>query len=145
MRPDRLRDVEAYQYLLSPEPKWTSCTGDAASLGPVAAEYSVGYNRYLEKYTLFYLEEYSKILHLRVSDRIWGPYSEPMPLFRIPARRTSELAYLGFEHEEFRRDDGRSIFVSCCQPYFSRTCLMTVTFQRRAVQANGDGQESRSG
>jgi hypothetical protein len=145
VRPDRLREVDAYQYLLSLEPTWTSCLGDATTLGPVASEYSVGYNHYLEKYTLFYLEEYSKVLHLRVSDRIWGPYSEPMPLFRIPTRSTSELAYLGFEHEPFRRDGGRSVFVSCCQPYFSRTSLVAVTFQRRVGQANGDGQASRCG
>lgn len=140
VRPDRIKDPGSYEYLLSHEPRWTSYAGDATSLGPVAAEYSVGYNDYLEKYTLLYLEEYSKVLYLRISDRIWGPYSEPMRLFRIPTRSTSELAYIGFEHEPFRRDGGRSVFVSYCQPYFSKTCLVAVTFQRNIGQANGDSQ-----
>jgi hypothetical protein len=136
--PDRIRDHDAYQYLASHQPAWTSSAGEAVSLGPASSEYSVGYNHYLEKYTLFYLDEYSKVLHLRVADHIWGPYSEPMALLRIPARAGSELAYLGFEHEPFRRDEGRSVFVTCCQPYFSRTSLLSLTFERRDGQSHGN-------
>ena len=144
VRPDRLADRDAYEYLASVEPTWTSCVSDAMSLGPASSEYSVGYNRYLGKYTLFYLDEYRKVLMLRVADRIWGPYGEPMALFRIPANTTSELAYLSFEHAPFRRNGGRSVFVSCCQPFFSLPSLLTITFERGDTQSvhvgpsNGD-------
>jgi Domain of unknown function (DUF4185) len=128
--PAHVLDGDAYQYLSSAEPAWTSDPGGAALLGPASSEYSVGYNEYLGKYTLFYLDGYSKTLNLRVADRVWGPYSEPMPLFRIPAKSSSELIYLGFEHEAFRRDGGRSVFISCCEPYFSLPSLLTITFER---------------
>jgi hypothetical protein len=139
VRPDRLMDRDVYQYLAAPKPTWTSNPSQAASIGPAAPEYSVGYNQYLGKYALFYLDGYSKVLNLRIADRIWGPYSEPMALFQIPAASTSELAYLGFEHQAFRRDEGRSVFFSCCQPYFSLASLLTVTFERKNGQSQPGG------
>lgn len=138
VRPADLLDGNAYQYLSSAEPAWTSDPAGAALLGPASSEYSVGYNEYLGKYTLFYLDGYNKTLHLRLADCVWGPYTEPMPVFRIPAKDSSELVYLGFEHETFRRDGGRSVSISCCEPYFSLPSLLTLTFERNG-RTPGDG------
>jgi hypothetical protein len=76
------------------------------------------------------VEEYSKRLTLRTADAIWGPYSEPLDIIGVPHQESSILVYLGFEHSGFQQQDGRKIFLSYCEPHFSSSSLLTLTFDR---------------
>ena len=74
VRWDCITEPEAYQFLSSSKPTWTSRLTDACSLGGCSSDYSVSYNAYLGKYLMVYVDEYDKVLVLRTSDHIWGPF-----------------------------------------------------------------------
>ena len=135
VRADRIDDPAAYDFLASSAPTWTPLLGDAASLGPASSGYSVSFNQHLGRYTLFYVDGYSRRLLVRTARRVWGPYSEPYDMFGLPARPTSELLYLGFEHASFQREGGRTVYVSYCEPHFAPGSLVTLTVD----PLNGDG------
>jgi hypothetical protein len=130
IRPDRITEPAEYQYLSSTEPTWTSNMADSSSIGPTASEFSVSWNSYLGKYAMIYVEEYGKRLMLRTADCIWGPYTEPLDIIGVPHQESSILVYLGFEHSAFQQQDGRKIFLSYCEPHFSSSSLLTLTFDR---------------
>ncbi|HKE29642.1 MAG TPA: DUF4185 domain-containing protein [Bryobacteraceae bacterium] len=132
VRPACMAEPELYEYLSSSGPTWSSHFGDSCSLGPAAAEYSVSWNAWLEKYAMIYVEEYSKRVLLRTADHLWGPYREPLDLIGVPHQQSSALVYLGFEHAGFRREDGRRIFLSYCEPHFSPGSLLTLRFDQIA-------------
>ena len=127
VKPNQIADRDAYEYLVSPEGIWTSRFEDAGTLGPSAAAYSVSFNPYLGCYTMWMVDEYRKGLMLRTADKIWGPYSEPVNLIGLPHDPSSALAYLGFEHPQFRQQNGRKIFLSYCEPHFASSSLITLT------------------
>jgi Domain of unknown function (DUF4185) len=132
-----MTDRDAYEYLASPEPSWSKDFRAACTLGPSASEYSVSYNRYLEKYTMIYIDEHRKRLMLRTADRPWGPYTPPTDLIGVPHKDSSAFVYLGFEHAGFQQQDGRKIFVSYCEPDFSPGSLVTLIFDRGAPATIG--------
>ncbi len=128
VRADRIAERDAYEYLASNDPNWTTDISQACSLGSAAAEFSVNYNAYLEAYTMIYLDEYHKRLKVRMAEQIWGPYGDPVDLIGVPHQDGSLFVYLGFEHAGFQRDNGRKIFVSYCEPHFAASSLLSATF-----------------
>jgi hypothetical protein len=130
VRAESIEDHRAYEYLSSAQPRWSTNLADAMTLGPASSEYSVCWNAHLGKFVMFYLDSYQKRLVIRTAEFVWGPFSEPRELFRVPCRQTSELAYLGFEHSAFQQDSGRSVFVSYCEPHFSLPSLVTISFDQ---------------
>lgn len=127
VRPSQITDRNGYEYLVSSEGIWTNRFEDAGTLGPSAAAYSVSFNPHLGCYTMWLVDEYRKRLMLRTADRIWGPYSDPIDLIGLPHDPSSVLAYLGFEHPQFRQQNGRKIFLSYCEPHFASSSLITLT------------------
>jgi hypothetical protein len=130
VRPDRITEPAEYEFLTSAGPEWSPNMAESCSLGPTASEFSVSWNAFLGKYAMIYVEEYCKRLMLRTSDQLWGPYSEPLDLIGVPHQESSLFVYLGFEHAAFQQQDGRKIFVSYCEPHFSSSSLVTLTFDR---------------
>ena len=126
-----IADRDAYEYLASSEPSWTPRFEESCSLGPSATEYSVSFNPYLGRYTMWFVDEYRKRLMLRTAQHIWGPYSDSLDLIGLPHAPHSDLIYLGFEHPRFRQQNGRKIFLSYCEPHFASSSLVTLTIGSR--------------
>ncbi len=125
----RVAEPTAYEFLQSAEPTWGASLDSACSLGECNSDYSVSYNPYFGQYSMVYLDSYQKTLMLRLAERPWGPYSPPLKLIGVPYQPSSELIYLGFEHPEFRQDDGATIYISYCQPHFTTNSLVKLRFQ----------------
>jgi hypothetical protein len=126
--PGRIGDPGAYEYL-SGDDSWSPHLGSALDLGPAGADFSVSFNPYLNCYLMLYVDGYDKTLVMRTADRLWGPYSPPQPIIGVPHEPATELVYLGFEHPDFRRDEGRTIYVSYCQPRFTNNRLLMLKFR----------------
>ena len=124
---------EAYEVLTSTAPSWAplsplpSCV-QPCDLGACASDYSVSFNEHLGRYLMVYVDAFDRGLVLRTSEHPWGPYTEPYRVTAVPRQAESELVYLGFEHPAYSEDGGRTIYVSYCQPHFSRNALLTIRF-----------------
>ncbi|MDQ3927744.1 MAG: DUF4185 domain-containing protein, partial [Chloroflexota bacterium] len=132
VRPAEIADPGAYEFLLDPTPltpHWGRDFEASYNLGPCGSDYSLSYNPYLGQYTMLYVDSYKKTLMLRTALDLTGPYSAPRKLIGVPHEPASELVYLGFEHPHFRRDDGRIIYITYCQPHFTPNSLVEVRFQ----------------
>lgn len=127
--PSRLAEPDAYEYLQDPSPRWGHDFGAAYDMGPCGSEYSVSYNPYLSQYMMTFIDSYKKTLMMRTAPNLIGPYSAPVKLIGVPAEPASELVYLAFEHPQFRRDGGRTIYITYCQPYFTPNSLVEVRFR----------------
>lgn len=125
-----ISDPTTYEYLcaIEPEPLWSKHITKAYDLGECSSDFSVSYNQYIQKYTMIYIDEYEKRIMLRTADNIWGPYSSPIKIISVPAKKSSELVYLGFEHPIFRKNNGKTIYISYCQPYFTANSVLAITF-----------------
>jgi hypothetical protein len=128
VRTEQITNPAAYEYLSSPGPEWTRNFTASYDLGECSNEYSVSFNRYLQKYMMIYLDGYQKTLMLRTAEHLWGPYAPPRKLVSVPYSKASELVYLGFEHPHFSERNGQTIYISYCQPHFTTNSLLTVTF-----------------
>jgi hypothetical protein len=129
VRTDEIADVRAYTYLTSPAPAWSDSLEDACDLGPCAGDFSVSRNPYLDRYVMLYVDPYGKMLTLRTSEHVWGPYSDPQPIVVVPHAESTEMVYLGFEHPRFATGGGQTIHVSYCQPHFTNNSLLAVKFR----------------
>jgi len=124
-----LGDVRAYAYLQSTEPTWSESFDQLCDLGRCASDFSVSYNAHLGRYLMLYIDPYEKMLTMRTSELVWGPYSAPSPIVAVPHAETSEMVYLGFEHPNFTPDAGRTVFLSYCQPHFKNNSLLALKFR----------------
>lgn len=129
VKKDRIQDLSAYEYLLTADGEWGCELSAAHDLGECAPDYSVSFNPYLGRYTMVYVDGYSKLLHIRTAERIEGPYSEPQALIRVPHEPDSQLVYIAFEHPRYRAGDGKVIYVSYCQPHFTNNSLVRLEFR----------------
>jgi hypothetical protein len=123
-----ITDPRAYEYLGTPDPTWTGDAGKAFDLGRCSPEFSVSYNPFIKKYMMTFIDEYDKKLTLRTADQIWGPFSPPVKIAAVPLKESNRWVYLGFEHPEFRKNDGQTVYISYCQPYFSPNSIISVSF-----------------
>lgn len=126
VRPGEIAKPRAYEYLASVEPSWSSELGEACDLGLCGADYSVSYNAHLGRYLMFFVDHYEKVLMLRTACRPWGPYADPIRVVGLPHEPASEMVYLGFEHPDFSKNGGRTVYVSYCQPRFVNNSLLTL-------------------
>jgi hypothetical protein len=130
VRPAEVAQPEAYEYLLSPQqPRWGGSLTEACDLGPCSGDYSVSFNEHVRRYLMFYVDSYEKQLMVRAAERLWGPYTMPATIVRLPHEPATELIYLGFEHPDFSLDAGRTVFVSYCQPRFTSNSLLNLRFR----------------
>jgi hypothetical protein len=123
-----ISDPSAYTYQ-DDSGNWESSLALAGSIGPTGPEYSVSYNRYLKKFLLVYVDPYHKDLYVRFADQLDGPYSAPKKIGRLPHHPKSELIYMGFEHPRFSAEDGKRVYITYCQPYFSSNDIVELCFQ----------------
>jgi hypothetical protein len=124
----RLTDPGAYEHLVSDEPSWSAEVQDGSDLVACSREYSVSFNPYLSAYLMVYVDGYAKKLLYRTAPAPWGPYSDACSVGVVPHRRQAELISLGFEHPRFATDDGRTVFISYCQPQFTQNSLVAIRF-----------------
>jgi hypothetical protein len=124
----RVSDPTAYEYLSSFTPLWDRDINNACDLGRCSSDYSVSYNPYIRKFTMIYIDQYDGRLFFRKADDIHGPYSEPSIGPLVPRKESSELVYLAFEHPCFRKNNGKKIYISYCQPHFVSNSVISVTF-----------------
>jgi hypothetical protein len=125
----RITDPAAYEYLHLPKREWQPDLEGTGGLAYSGSEYSISYNPYLGKYVMFYVEGSKKTVKMRTADDLVGPYSSPKRVGKVPCESTSELAYLAFEHPEFRMNDGEKVYISYCQPRFTPNALLEVRFR----------------
>lgn len=125
----QIAEPGAYEFLQDPAPRWGGDFEASYNLGPCGSDYSVSYNPYLGQYMMLFIDSYKKTLMLRTSPELTGPYSAPRKLIGVPHEPASELVYLGFEHPHFRRDNGRIIYITYCQPHFTANSLVEVRFR----------------
>jgi hypothetical protein len=125
----QLAEPAAYRFWAGGPDRWSPVLEEATGLGPCGSDYSISFNPHLGQYLMIYVDSFSKALMLRLAGQLCGPYSPPLSLGRVPHQPNSELIYLGFEHPMFSDGDGRRVYVSYCQPYFTPTSLMELCFQ----------------
>lgn len=77
---------------------------------------------------MVYVEPYAKHLCLRTAAAPWGPYSDPLVSGILPHREESQILSLGFEHPQFCEEDGRTVYISYCQPGFTQNSLVALRF-----------------
>jgi hypothetical protein len=121
-------DLSAYTYKDDFD-NWVPDFALAGSIGPTGPEYSVSYNPYLKKFLLVYIDPYHKDLFIRFADQVSGPYSPPKKIGRLPHHPESELIYMGFEHPKFSVEDGKRVYITYCQPFFSSNEIVELCFQ----------------
>ncbi|MGH2537013.1 MAG: DUF4185 domain-containing protein [Candidatus Promineifilaceae bacterium] len=124
----QIGDPAAYRFFRPESGDWVADLGAAGGLGPCGSDYSVSYNAHLGRYLMIYLDSFDKTLWLRTAEAIWGPYSRPRRIGRVPHQPNSDLVYLAFEHPQFAADGGRRVYVSYCQPYFAAIGLVEIGF-----------------
>lgn len=124
-----IADPEAYEYLTSPHPRWSPDLAEACDLGESSNEFSVSYNPYLGRFVMVYLDGYNNNLMLRTAEYLWGPYTAPTTAISVPRKPESELIYMGFEHPRFHKDQGKTVYISYCQPHFNNNMLVAMTFR----------------
>lgn len=125
---DRIADPTSYEYLSSDAPSWSNSPADTIDLVSCASEFSVSYNPYLGRYLMIYADGYEKVLYLRTSEEIWGPYSEPQRLGKLPHREDAEIISQAFEHPKFSKNGGQTVVISYSQPHFTQNSLVSITF-----------------
>ena len=117
----------AYRFA-TPDGGWSSDIAQRASLGRASNDFSVSWNAHLRCYLMVFVDVYTKILHLRQAPTPEGPWADPIALGRLPHQPRSELVYLAFEHPHLARNQGRTIYISYCEPHFEQNGLVAVTF-----------------
>ena len=111
--PEKIEDLDAYEYLASTSaPAWSTTLSSAAALfkdGPPEA--SVSYNLHLGAYMMLYSRLHDQDVVLRTAPQPWGPWSKPRLLYRC--RRFCIAAK---EHPEYAEDNGRRVYFTLVDP-----------------------------
>jgi hypothetical protein len=135
VRPERLADLAAYEYLVSLAPKWSRDHEKAIPIMEgMPTEMSVSYNAHLGCFLAVHSWETTGKLVARTAPHPWGPWSEPQLLYaaRTPLRNplvyNGPLVYAGKEHPELAREQGRVIYLTFVEfeEYYSRLIEVTL-------------------
>ena len=86
-------------------------SGGAASAGP--PNFSVTYNRYLQKYVMFYQRVGTSTIGYRTASSPWGPWSaQGIVPFREIAPGPGGMAYAAQAHDEFSQQCGKVMYLT---------------------------------
>jgi hypothetical protein len=126
--PENFEDITKYEYLIGTvgtEPKWSRNPSEAITIFEGNSnELSVSYNSYLGKYVAVYsyagsVEKNGKIspgsleeIHLRTSEKPWGPWNDPVPIYKGKKSCDKDMCYAGKEHPEYSEQGGKIIYVT---------------------------------
>jgi hypothetical protein len=106
---DRIEAKESLRYFVGLDeagrPTWSSEEEDAQALfdQPCVGEFSVSYNRFIEKWVMLYnccCDVATRGIDLRTAERPWGPWSEPEVLFEP----WQDGGYCGFMHTNWNHN-----------------------------------------
>src|SRR4051812_21452774 len=114
--PDRMEQIDRYEYLASNKPAWDR---DIAKAVPVfdgmPSELSMSFNRHLNAYLAVHSLDLSGKLVSRTAPQPWGPFSEPVELWQAKQEVPKELDYItliyaGKEHSELVAQGGKILY-----------------------------------
>jgi hypothetical protein len=116
--PDRIEQVDHYEYLTSSTPSWDRDLGKATSLfDGMPSELSVSFNRHLNAYLAVHSLDLTGKIVGRTAPNPWGPFSDPVELWQAKAQVAKELDYItliyaGKEHPELAADNGKILYLT---------------------------------
>jgi len=134
VKADQFDDLSKYEYLVSPQPHWSSDISKAKSIfTEVPNELSVSFNSYLGKYLAVHSLGLSGKIIGRTADKLWGPWSAPVTLYQVRTEPKvpqpyPRLIYAGKEHPELARDNGRILYITYIEfeEYFPHLVQITI-------------------
>ncbi len=126
VKAEKIEDITRYEYLKEvrgSEPVWTKNAKEAMLLFTGNAnELSVSFNRYLGKYLTFYpfigeirenkMTRFLEEIHMRYADNIWGPWSDPVIVYKCQKSRPDDTCYAAKEHPEYSEENGRITYLT---------------------------------
>jgi hypothetical protein len=116
--PDRIEQIDQYEYLTSAKPQWSRDLSQAIAIfDGMPSELSVSFNPFLGAYLAVHSLDLSGKLVGRTSSNPWGPFSAPVELWQAKAEIAKELDYItliyaGKEHPELSAEDGRVVYLT---------------------------------
>jgi hypothetical protein len=116
--PDRIEQIDQYEYLTSNQPTWDRDLGKAIPLfDGMPSELSVSFNRHLNAYLAVHSLDLSGKIVGRTAPDPWGPFSEPVELWQAKADAPKELDYMtliyaGKEHPELAGAGGKILYLT---------------------------------
>jgi hypothetical protein len=130
-----IEDLTQYQYYvgvnLYDQPQFSSLESDAITIVPApAGEMSVMWNPYLNAYMMMYLNRPEDQIVMRVSGKLWGPWSETLP---VVAGTDYPCLYAPYLNEKYTQENGRIVYFRmsrlCGVTNPNSTYLMKMTFK----------------
>ncbi len=118
IQPELVDDADAYEFLVGRTPDWSRDIGGVVPVfSGMPNELSVSYNSYLSSYLAVHSLLLTGDIVGRTAPAPWGPWSDPMVLWRVrPERKLMlpypPLIYAGKEHPELSREDGRVLYIT---------------------------------
>lgn len=118
IKPEQIEHHESYEYLCHGDGRWGS---DLNSAVPVFEgmpnELSVSRNEYLDCFLAVHSLDLSGKVVARTAPHPMGPWSDPVTLFTVEAKREIEvkypvLIYAGKEHPELAGHGGRILYIT---------------------------------
>jgi len=136
VKADQIEDRSKYVYLSSTKPDWDENLENAIPIFTgMPNELSISYNDYLKSYFAVHSVGLTGITVGRTAPNIWGPWSEPVDLWKVSTKHKNprpypKMIYAGKEHVELAKDNGRTIYVTYIEfeEYFPH--LIEITLDR---------------
>jgi hypothetical protein len=115
----------------SDQDKWQNKIGKCKVIFAGNNIMSVSYNLYLKKLIAIYSRPMSSDVMLRIAQKIEGPWSEPVLVFKAK-RPESDLGWVydALEHPEYAVDNGKTIYIT----YSRQTGLQNFEMRLVSVQ-----------
>jgi hypothetical protein len=113
VRPERIEDLNSYEFYIGAGPKFSSQKETSAVLVEnIAGQVSVAWNGYLKKYVMAVSSDVSNPREIRfyVADAPSGPWNLPFARIEVPEYRQGKrvgLVYCAYLHPELFRENGR--------------------------------------
>lgn len=110
--PFQILNQEAYEYYvdssISGDPIWGSDYTAALEVFPSpVGELSIMWNNFLQKWTVFYMDNVQFAIVLRTADHLWGPWSAP---HKITTAAQYPTLYGSYVHPDFVENNGETVY-----------------------------------
>jgi hypothetical protein len=118
VRPEKIKEPDAYEFYTGPGPKFSSQKRAAVYLvKDISGQISVAWNPYLQKYVMASSSDFyhPREILLLVADTPYGPWSSPVARIIVPEyrqRKRVNLVYCTYLHPELFRENGRVMNVT---------------------------------
>lgn len=137
---EKIESLDAYEYLKSEKPIWSSDPGLAAPLfSGIPNEMSVSWNPFLQCYLAVHSLDLTGKIVARIAPTPWGPWSDPVELWKVVVQHEKPipyptLIYAGKEHPELAEDGGRVLYITYIEfeEYFPH--LVEITLDRTSAE-----------